>query len=993
MNRGRLWLFALAVLLADASEGAAQGASTTGNVVGVVRDETRVLPDAKIAIVNRDTSFTRNATSDTNGRFSVTSLPFGDYTLTVELAGFQTTKRELTLNVGEDLDVEVHLTPPLRENVEVSATIERPIGSAVITEERIAALPSNLRPFVGFSVLTPGVAPDQTPQQGASRTSGLTVSGQRGRSNNVMVDGLDNNDETVGSVRALFSQEAVREYQVISGTPSAEFGQASGGIVNVVTKSGSNVTSGNLFGFFRDTALNAKGYFERFTPEGSPIDLPKAPFSQWQAGATLGGPIGAASSFYFLSFEHADVQTSNFVAIDDQTAVPHPFIPGQFLGTTAGILAGAGFPVETGNVPYDVTLTQFLARVDRHRDGYILGARFSTAAEENENVEPFGGLVARSRAAALDSTDVTVAGSYLAVLSAQTTNELRGQVALRNQMVRALDPSCGECLDEAAGGPTLEVSGVAAVGRQRFTPTPRDNVRYQLVETISHSRGAHQLRAGVDVSYIHGLRQALPLHFGGRYIFNNLDPSPLVPAPVTSIQAVALGVPAAYVQGYGYSGAASSFAELSTFVQDTWRPANAVTVNVGVRYQTQFWPAASYSPAGYPGTYPFVSDRNNLAPRLAVSWRPWNSRSTSIDAGYGLYYDNIITSVFGITKYIDGVTGVRTLVLPPPGSLAAWQAPGHRLSEGQVPVPYASVAITIDPALKTPYAHHTTVGVNQQLPGRVALAAHVLYVRGFNQLGTVDYNPRVPALGPFRRPADVNGVPGTSASVLQYTSFGETWYKGLRLSVDKRWADSQISVAYTLSKAEDNSTDFQTAFLPQNNGTGRDPNDPDGLPIGFRPEDERGASLQDEGNRLVVSGWYLAPGGVQIAAIVGYSSGRPYNILAGTDLNGDGDGGSSPSDRPRRVPGDPSTSIARNAGLLPSRATTDIRVSRRFTVRGRLTVEPMVDVFNLFNRTNFIGVQNVFGPGRYPDQPLPTYGQFTQAAAPRQVQIGLKVGF
>jgi outer membrane receptor for Fe3+-dicitrate len=143
----------------------------------------------------------------------------------------------------------------------------------------------------------------------------------------------------------------------------------------------------------------------------------------------------------------------------------------------------------------------------------------------------------------------------------------------------------------------------------------------------------------------------------------------------------------------------------------------------------------------------------------------------------------------------------------------------------------------------------------------------------------------------------------------------------------------------------------------------------------------------------VVSGWYLAPGGVQIAAIVGYSSGRPYNILAGTDLNGDGDGGSSPSDRPRRVPGDPSTSIARNAGLLPSRATTDIRVSRRFTVRGRLTVEPMVDVFNLFNRTNFIGVQNVFGPGRYPDQPLPTYGQFTQAAAPRQVQIGLKVGF
>ena len=376
------------------------------------------------------------------------------------------------------------------------------------------------------------------------------------------------------------------------------------------------------------------------------------------------------------------------------------------------------------------------------------------------------------------------------------------------------------------GGPTLEVTGIANVGRQRFTPTLRDNVRYQLADTLSYYRGAHQWRTGVDVSYIDGREQSLPLHFGGRYIFQSR--LPLVPGqlvPVTSIQAVALGLPVAYVQGYGYSGAASSFAELSVFVQDTWRLSPQATLNFGVRYQTQFWPVASYQPAGYPGTYAFPSDRNNVAPRVALTWRPGNSRTTSIQAGYGVYYDNTLTSVFGVTKYINGTDGLRTLAMPAPGAFAAWAGPGHRLSEEAATVlsggRYASVAITIDPALTTPYAHHTTLGVERQLPGRVSLAAHLIHVRGFNQIGTIDYNPVVPSLGAGRRPADVGGIAGTSASVLQYTSFGETWYRGLRLSLEKRWTGgSQAIVGYTLSDAEDNSTDFQSAFLPQNNGRG-----------------------------------------------------------------------------------------------------------------------------------------------------------------------------
>ncbi len=307
---------------------------------------------------------------------------------------------------------------------------------------------------------------------------------------------------------------------------------------------------------------------------------------------------------------------------------------------------------------------------------------------------------------------------------------------------------------------------------------------------------------------------------------------------------------------------------------------------------------------------------------------------------------------------------------------------------------YPSLAITIDPALQTPYAHHLALGAERALRGSITATADVIYVRGYHQLGTIDYNPIVPALGPGRRPADVNGVAGSSASVLQYTSFGESWYRGVLFSLEKRARNgSALLTSYTLSKAEDTSTDFQSAFLPQDNGRGRNPADVRGLPIGFRPRDERGPSVEDQRHRLVVSATQLLPAAVQLSAIVTIGSGRPYNILAGADLNGDGDGGSASPDRARRNPADQASSVRRNAGRLPAEASVDVRVTRRFRPRGRLVVDPMLDIFNLLNRTNFTGIQNVFGPGAYPAAPVATFGQFNKAAPGRQAQVALKVGF
>jgi hypothetical protein len=211
------------------------------------------------------------------------------------------------------------------------------------------------------------------------------------------------------------------------------------------------------------------------------------------------------------------------------------------------------------------------------------------------------------------------------------------------------------------------------------------------------------------------------------------------------------------------------------------------------------------------------------------------------------------------------------------------------------------------------------------------------------------------------------------------------------VAASRRFIDRhQLLVSYTLSKAEDNGTDFQSEFIAQDSGRGRNPDDPEGLPIGFNPDSEKGPSVQDQRHRLVASGIYMLPKAVELSSIVTIGSGRPYNILAGVDLNADGDGGAT--DRARATLSDIGTSVHRNAGTLPTQATVDLRVARRFPV-GRWSVDGIFEVFNLFNRSNYTAVNNVFGTGSYPTNPSPTFGQFTQAAAPRQMQLAVKIGF
>jgi hypothetical protein len=1004
MSRAVAVLLVCATWWAVPGPAGAQSRLTGADVRGTVTDESgAVIRGANVTVTNTETNLTRRAVTDDSGRYVVAALPPGTYRVTVEHTGFAAHTHEgLALLLGQSPDVSFTLKLAAgREDLVVAAVAPvvdpgQTAVSSVVGQQQIEGLPINKRDFLSFTVITPGVTTDRTPQQGASATSGLSFGGQRARSNNIMVDGVDNNDPVVGAVRATFSQEAIREFQVLTNSYSAEFGKSSGGVVNIVTKSGTNEMHGNAFFYFRDDQLNAKDHFEKEDVFGNPVDRDKAPFHQYQYGATLGGPLKKDRTFFFLSFEQVDVGANNFVNIEQ---------------TAAASLRAAGFPVDTGNVPYDFSTTEVLAKLDHQwspNHNFVLRGNFADTT--NENIEPFGGLVARSRGAVQLRTDWAIAASQIDVLSPRWVNEARVQFAREDQMIQSLDPSCqGECDLDGEGGPTLEVTGVASVGRQRFTPQPRLNERIQVMDTVSYQGGSHFLKAGVDFNYIRTLQTALPLHFGGRYIFAALPAIPgLLPQPVSSLQALQLGLPAAYVQGYGTPGGSYNDSDVSLFVQDDWRISPRLILKVGLRYQRQFAYDLDYTVSNLGGqayTYELPDDRNNLAPRVAIAWDPSGDARTSVHAAYGIFYENQIIAIPQIANGLRGdAETVRTLVLRIPQSLSAWRAPGHRLTEAQGTAlaggSYASLVISPDPGIETPYSHQAAAGVDRAFGQDFSLSANFVYVRGKNQLGTIDYNPIVPALGANRRPNDAGGRAGTSASILQYTSFGETWYRGLTVSANKRFgASTQLLLSYTLSKAEDSSTDFQSAFIVQNSGRGRNPADLTGLPLGFDPLSEKGPATHDQRHRFVFSGLHRFPWDLTASAIITAASGRPFNPLAGADLNGDGDGGAFPADRARRNPADAASSVGRNSGVMDGQFNVDVRLSKRFRLGQKTAVDLIAEAFNLLDRTNFSEINNIFGRGAFPNEPQRdaqgrvTYGLYEQALPPRQVQLALKVSF
>ncbi len=896
--------------------------TTTGDLRGQVRDDAGTpLSGVEVTAANRENGLTRSATTGEHGEFVLRFLPPGSYGVTAVQKGLQTLRVErVGVAVGSTAQLELTMAlEPVAESVTVDAG-SQPLDLAsielatAITETEIRNLPINRRNFLDFALTTPGVTLDRGPQTGAATTSGFSVNGQDPRLNNVLLDGLDDNDAAVGAVRSAVPQEAVREYQVIRAPYSPEYGRTGGGVINVVTRSGSNGLRGTAFLFYRDESLSAE----------HPLTGTKTPYQQFQFGAAVSGPILPDRLFYFAAAERLDVTDANVVTIDENVAQT---------------LTRAGFPVEAGAFPFRRDRTSVFAKLDAApspSQAWALRGTWSTDTDENQ--QPWGGTVARSGGGVRDIEDGALGLTGISLFGASASNELRALYTDRTHRLESLDPT---------GGPSIAILGFATFGTQAFLPQPRDSRTFQAFDAVSFFRGQITGKAGFD--YVHtDLKGSLPLYFAGLYQF----------APVTGGTAFddfENGIPAAFVQGFGDPAREVSTDRLGVFVQAEWTAGSRLVIRAGLRYDYE-------NPAD-----PFPADSDNLAPRLSFSCAPgerWRVRG-----GLGRFYAVAPIGPMFAVGVLDGTATrilLRTLQEDPFDVLTdIWGQPNHRFAN-------EAEAGDFPPAVFRPgrfESAHTdlaSLGVETDLGRGWSASLDYLHARGRAILVERDLNPIDPTTKPPARPYP------EFRDIRLYESTGNSWYDGITASLKTGLAGPlQVAASYTYADAENDYIDFSV-------GQPQDPLDPDG---------ELGPTVHVPRHRATLAAVCSTPRTGRwwtrdwtLSAISDISIGRPYNQLAGFDRNGNGD---PASDRPEGV--------GRDEETLPTYWNVDLRVGRRIPLQP-LELEATLEIFNLFNRTNVLEVNNVRYRSRALDE-NPDFGHPTRVADPARLQFGLRVTF
>ncbi len=353
---------------------------------------------AKLTVTNLATDTERTATSDDEGRYSFLNLVPGDYKVHVEggsnLAPYETPS--LQVKVGQEAVLNIRLELGTQSQTIIVNTETAPIETTssettnTIDKKQIDNLPINGRNYINFTLIDSRTTRDVAPTIGPAPNSGLNISGARGRSNMVSVDGADAVDNSVNGIRSTVSQEAVQEFQIILSNYNPEYGRATGGVVNIVTKSGSNDFHGNAFGYLRNSAFQARNPFSGEVNSSGDLVPVKQAYTRVQAGATLGGAIKKNKTFYFFSYEYTQREETGFSSIGEgnfglqNVNLPVPTVPGgilpvqltadqagavnslltsgvpalQSLGVNYGVLMGSASSVATNRLDYGALVSQ-----------------------------------------------------------------------------------------------------------------------------------------------------------------------------------------------------------------------------------------------------------------------------------------------------------------------------------------------------------------------------------------------------------------------------------------------------------------------------------------------------------------------------------------------------------------------------------------------------------------------------------------------------------
>ena len=926
------------VLLAGPA--AAQETVNFGSVSGRVVDaQGAVVPAARVVARHLDTNQSAVVDSDSAGRFRFPYLRVGRYEIVVGRAGFADATRTLTVTVGAAFELPVTLqVAGLDDTVTVAAAVpiieaaRSQIAGTVLSEE-IESVPLNGRHFLDLALLIPGVAPPNVAgNQLFAETSavpgvGLSVSSQRNFSNNFIVDGLSANDDAAGLSSMPVGMDAVEQLQVVTSGGHAELGRALGGFVNVITRSGTNAFRGDAYAFFRDRALNAS----------NALSGTRLPMRQTQAGGSIGGPVRRDRTFFFLNAEGRNLDQDGLSTIAAASV--------EAINASLQAVGYPGSPVATGLYDNPVETSQLLVKADHSVSGrQQVSARVSHYGVHGVRARNAGGLNAPTASAGLDNRDLAVAAGQTFTFSDRTVNETRAQVAWGDLQAPPDDPI----------GPAVAIAGAATFGTLSSSPTARVNRLVQVVDTVSHQRGAHALRAGVDV-LVNDDTITFPRASRGSYTFSSL----------AAFQSGTYNT-SGFTQTFGASDVSQSSPAMGVYAQDEWKVGAAVTLNLGLRYDLQWLESVRL-------------DADNLAPRIGAAWTPTASRRSVVRGGAGLYFDRVpMRAVANALLSAGNTTDLaqlrQTSVSLSPAQAAAPVFPA--ILGAAVPSSTLVNFTTIDRGLQHAYSRQASVEFEQQLNGNTTVSVGYQYVRGVDLLMQINQN--VPACVPSGTNNGCRPNPAY-ANNNQYSAMGESSFHGLLASfVARPSTRGRVRVSYTLSKSLNN---VGEAFFSS-------PIDPLDLAKDW------GRSDDDQRHRLVLDGslrlpdgdeqssWKALGNGFELSGLLQYYSALPFNITSGvTTVQGT-------AGRPV-VDGQ---FIPRNAGHGSDFLSLGARVARTFVV-GRVRIEGLVEAFNVTNRRNVLTRNTTFGTGTYPTNPLPAFNQITSVGESRSIQLGARVKF
>ncbi len=985
-----------------------------GSLVGTVSDSSGALiGGASVRVTQEGTAAVFTTSTDSHGLFRFPALSTGNYEVMIEHPGFAAfLQKNITLTVGAEISLTVRLVlAGVKEKVEVKSVppmIEttRTSASGTVDSRSVTDLPVNGRNFVSLVALAPGV----------NNVGEFPIFSGQTYMNSLLVDGANHNSfspdfvGTMFSDRYLFSQEAVAEFQVNLNSYSAEFGRGGGGVINVVTKSGTNDLHGALFWYYRDRGLNATGFIHKLNGE------PKDPLHVHQFGGSVGGPIVRNRLFFYGNFDAQRRSEENLTLL----SLPSGFAPSVDPATAATQQRALSYLRERAS-PYIRTLNQNVSlmkldwrlnssqllsgRWNRHR---LLGGNFASSGVD-ESLE-HNGTVQQI----VDSLAVTLRS----VISASAVNTALFSYVSDSDPIGRNNPNPEASVFE--GGFLL-----LRVGGRSQSPSELDLRRAEWSDTLALSRGNHALKLGGDLSLEQG-RNFGSNNFYGGYRFGSLasfgkslDGTP------------GLGPGGRYIQAFSGIGhppveVHPDDVDVAGFVQDEWRAFTSLTLSGGLRYEVQTFtnsalknPAVGLAKLGVDTSF-IPRNMRNISPRLGLAWAPQKDGGLVIRAGYGMYFSRLLQSAAARGYSEDGIIAeTRSTRYGDPD--ASWAPaypnnvcgpPGLAELPPNCPMPVSGTDIIMgfSKSFQQPVLQHYHLSVEYQLGENLQLgisysgvdSTHLLHRQDVNLSNSIPATIGIAGRStvlPYRWFPSPRPSPDFDR-VLPLFSNGNAVYHSLVVQMTKRFsANFQFLASYTWGKAIDDNP------LPGAGG-GVPASDYAFLSDPLDPRKDRGTGDVDQKHRLVASGiWELnygrewanpirkVSGGWELSGIFTAGSGFPYSGILNYDLNNDG----NPSTD--RLPG-----LGRNTFRTPSIATLDLRVARNFQLARQARLQARCDAFNVFNRTNILTVRNNYyayskcGIAGMPclipqTDPLTGFGTPVATLGARILQLSLRISF